>query len=264
MNTNTMSDHSTLAGDGAIILAEVESLARSVERGDPTEEVQIKLSDLRSTLVSYLSKKGTVDVIKETVTQNRKRVLIVGFLVTAAISLPYLIITKTNWLSPDSLYCTSFMTKDPAYAGKQVEVCLNGVTHEFNPQNGDAELDLFFVDSIGEKTQVDVTFWIADVLGSKEVDYTGEYNINRIRKYNRRGILIGDQKKSVSSWEEPLVPSDVREKMWQFVKDRRDNLNIKRVPLEEKLSNVVNNGLGTLLATIASIGVTAYKFFKID
>jgi hypothetical protein len=259
-----MLDRSITDSDSVLIVSEFESLGRAVKRGEPSEEVQARLSKLEDTVVQYLNKKGAVDVIKEKVVRNKTRVLIIGTLVTAAIATPYILVTKTNWIAPDSLYCSSFMTKDPTYSGKEVEVCLNGVTNEFNPLNGDAELDIFYVDSMGEKTQVDVTFWIADTLGDKHVDYTGEYNINRIRKYNRRGILIGDQKKSVSSWEEPLVPKDVREKLWKFVKERRDNLNIKRLPFDEKLSEMANNGLGTLLATLASIGATAYKFFKTD
>ena len=112
-----------------------------------------------------------------------------------------------------------------------------------------------------ERIQADIDFWVADEIANKQVDYTGEYNITRIRTYNSRGIIVGDRESEVSSWIDPLVPEDMRIPMWKWIYENRDRFHVERKPLDETVQNFFNS-LGALIATVGSAGITIYRFIK--
>ena len=59
----------------------------------------------------------------------------------------------------------------------------------------------------------------------------------------------------------PLVPEDVRMPMWQYVHDMRGKFHRDKPPFEEVLHGFVDN-MGAIVATLGSIGVTAFRFFR--
>lgn len=249
--------------DHVVLLQKLDKLILTAEENEYDKGFRTRLHALRNLLVIHANKtRGVTQVLKENIIQYRTRILFVGFSIAFVISIPYLILSRTSWLSPGALYCSTFRTTDKLYENNEVRACVNGISHEYNPQNGDVELDLFFTRSNGDRVQVDATFWIADELGGKALDYTGEYNINRVRHYSPMGFLISDDKKEISSWEQPLVPEDVREPLWKFVKAREPLLTSKREPVEETVANFFNNGFATLVATVGTIGATLYKFVR--
>lgn len=202
---------------------------------------------------------GVMGDVKKVVFHNKIKVFIIGSIVVSSIFIPYFLITRTTAFMQKPLLCQVFPTKDYRHPG-QLEVCINGVTKAFSPQNGDVELDLTFQQSATSRVQADVTFWISDRLGYKDVDYTGEYNTSRIRIYDK-GFLVSDNKDKVSSWINPIVPVDVRLPLWSWVKKNEMRYNWDRPPLEERLSNRVDES-GAMIATIGSILLFLYRFLR--
>ena len=123
------------------------------------------------------------------------------------------------------------------------------------------ELDFTYKKTQTLTQQVDATFWLADELGEKNVDYSGEYNIQRVRTYSGAGLLMTDSTEPVSSWEQPLVPTDVRIPLWRWIHSQRDSLFYAKPPFEEALSNLVSS-FWPVLATLGSVAVTIYRFIK--
>ena len=139
-----------------------------------------RLQAFRNLLVIHAAKtKDLGEATKEIITNHRKRILAWGIPITLMFGAPYFILTKTDWLMQKPIICQEFPTKNKLHPGK-LEVCVNGVTHAYRPSNGDAELDITFMRTHWERVQADVTFWIADEIANKTVDYSGEYNIQRI------------------------------------------------------------------------------------
>jgi len=183
-----------------------------------------------------------------------------GIPITMSIGIPYFILTKTSWLIPEPLLCQDFHTESKLHPGK-LQVCVNGVSHPYRPENGDVELDLTFMRTHWERVQADVDFWVADEIANKKVNYTGEYNIQQVRTYNRKGILVDDRENEVSSWIDPLVPDDMRVSMWKWIYENRELFHVERKPLAEKVSSFFSS-LGALFATLGSAGITIYRFIK--
>ena len=72
---------------------------------------------------------------------------------------------------------------------------------------------------------------------------------------------MDDHKEKMSGWMHPLVPADVRMPMWQYVHDMRGKFHRDKPPFEEVLHGFVDN-MGAIVATLGSIGVTAFRFFR--
>lgn len=244
-----------------VILQKVDRMILAAEAAGVEKGLRTRMHALRNLIVIHAENgKSLADEIQDTVTKHKKRILIGGLCATLAIAVPYFVIARTHWLKGRPLACQVFPTADRNFPGT-IEVCINGVTRPYTPRNGDMELDLTYMKSHGLCQQVDVTFWVADRLGGRKVDYAGEYNIQRIRTYNKAGLLVKDHVAELSSWEEPLVPADVRMPMWKWVRNQRDQLFLARPPLGETISNWVA-GFWPMLASLGSIGVTAYRFIK--
>lgn len=244
-----------------VILQKVDRMILAAEAAGVDKGLRTRMHALRNLIVIHAEKgKGLAEEIQDTVKKHKKRILIGGMCVTLAIAVPYFVISRTHWLKGRPLACQSFPTKDRSFPGS-IQVCINGVTRPYTPLNGDMELDLTYMKTPALRQQVDATFWLADELGEKKVDYSGEYNIQRIRTYNSMGLLMSDSTAAVSSWEQPLVPEDVRLPLWQWVHNQRDTLFYAKPPLGEVISNWIG-GFWPVLATIGSMAVTVYRFLK--
>lgn len=246
------------------ILSLIEHVKRAAERrgADPFLEKQIRklekvqLDHARDTVDLD---EGVIGEVKEAIIHNKRKAIIIGTLLSAFILCPYFVITRTTWFIQRPLLCNIFLTKDPNHFG-QIEICVNGVSRKYSPQNGDVELDLTFMRTPSERIQTDMTFWIAEKLGDKTVDYIGEYNTSRVRLYDN-GILVADNEDKLSSWVNPVFPKDVRESVWWWVKENQFHYNRDRPPLEERLSKTVNK-TGAFIATLGSISIAIYRFLK--
>lgn len=243
------------------ILQKVDRMILAAEAANVDKGLRTRMYALRNLIVIHAENgKGLSEELQIAVKKHKKRILIGGLCATLAITAPYFIITRTHWLRSHPIACKEFLTKDPTFPGS-IEVCINGVTRPYTPLNGDMELDLSYMKFPDLHQQVDVTFWLADQLGNKKVDYSGEYNIQRVRTYNKIGLLISDDAESMSSWERPLVPSDVQLQLWGWVHSQRDQLFYVKPPLSEVISKCAA-GFWPILASIGSLGVTAYRFLK--
>jgi hypothetical protein len=244
-----------------VILQKVDRMILAAEAAGVEKGLRTRMHALRNLIVVHAENgRGLTEEIQNAVKTHKKRILIGGLCATLAIAAPYFVISRTHWLRGRPLACQIFPTKDAALPGR-IEVCINGVTRPYTPLNGDMELDFTYQKTPALWQQVDATFWLADELGEKKVDYSGEYNIQRVRTYNRAGLLVTDSTDAVSSWERPLVPEDVRLPLWQWVHRQRDALFYAKPPLGETISNWIA-GFWPVLATIGSMAVTAYRFLK--
>ena len=247
--------------DHVVLLQKVDKMILAAEGEEVDKGLRTRMYAIRNLLVIHSNKtKDISDQLKETVAAHKRKILIGGVCATLAITIPYFVIARTHWLKGTPLACKSFPTKSPHFPG-EVEVCINGVTRPYTPRNGDMELDITLMKSHSLCQQIDVTFWVADQLGGRPVDYEGEYNIQRIRTYNHMGLLVKDHIAEISSWEEPLVPEDVRLPLWRWVHDQKSQLFVAQPPLGEAISNWAA-GFWPMLASLGSIAVTAYRFFK--
>lgn len=247
--------------DHVVLLQKVDKMIIAAEQSELDAGFRRRLQSFRNLLVIHAAKTRDLgDAARDIINSHRKRILAIGIPVTLAIGIPYFIITRTSWMLPRPILCDTFITTNRQHPGK-LQVCVNGVSHPYRPENGDVELDITFMKTHWERVQADITFWVADEIADKRVDYSGEYNIDRIRTYSSNGLLVGDRENQISSWIEPLVPVDVRMPMWNWIYENRDRFYVERKPLEEKLSKFFSS-LGALVATLGSAGITIYRFIK--
>lgn len=247
--------------DHVILLQKLDKVILVAEESEYDLGFRRRLQAFRNLLVIHAAKtKDLGEAAQSLINGHRKRILAWGIPITLSIGIPYFALTKTSWLIPKPLACQEFPTKNKLHPGK-LEICVNGVSHPYRPENGDVELDITFMKTHYERVQADIDFWVADEIADKQVDYTGEYNITRIRTYNKTGILVGDRESEISSWIDPLVPEDMRIPMWKWIYDNRELFHVERKPLEEKVSGFFSS-LGALFATLGSAGITIYRFIK--
>jgi hypothetical protein len=246
--------------DHVVLLQKIDNVIVAGEALELEKGFLRRIYAIRNLLVVHASNdKNVAEGVKKIISTHRKRILFFGGGITLSILIPFLLITKTSAFLSSPIGCKAFPTKNLIYPG-EIEVCLNGITREYSLHNGDVELDITFMRSEKERVQADVIFWIADKIGDKEVDYRGEYNIDRVRIYDN-GILVKDDKEKMSGWMHPLVPEDVRMPMWEYVHDMRGRFNRDKKPLEEKIENIIE-GLGPIFAAIGSAGLTLFKFIR--
>jgi len=246
--------------DHVVMLEKLDKIILHSEDLEVESGLRKRIYALRNLLVIHSNKAQDIkDELTQLIAKNRKQILLIGASIVSAIVVPYFVITRTTWLMGKPIGCKEFPTKSSLYPGK-IEVCLNGVSRAYSLHNGDVELDLTFMRSQTERVQADIVFWVADKIGDKEVDYSGEYNIDRVRIYDN-GILVDDHKEKMSGWMHPLVPDDVRMPMWEYVHSMRSKFHRDKPPLEEVLHGFVDR-LGAIFAALGSAGVTAFRFFR--
>lgn len=256
-----MSEESCNNTDHVVLLQKLDKIILTAEEFEYDTGFRKRLQSFRNLLIIHAAKTKDIGEAAQTLINNhRKRILAWGIPVTLSIAIPYLVLTKTSWVMPKSLTCKEFPTKSKLHPGKLM-VCVNGVSHPYRPENGDVELDITFMRTHWERVQADVDFWVTNEIADKKVDYTGEYNTQRIRTYSKSGILIDDRKNEVSSWIDPLVPEDMRIPMWKWIYDNKDLFHVERESLEEQVSKFFSS-LGGLVATLGSAGITIYRFIK--
>lgn len=247
--------------DHVVLLQKLDRMILVAEESNYDSGFRKRLQAFRNLLVIHAAKtKDLGEAATAIIKNHRRRILAIGIPMTLAIGIPYFVLTRTSWLIPRPLICQEFSTKNKLHPGK-LQVCVNGVSHPYRPENGDVELDVTFMKTHYERVQADIDFWVADEIADKQVDYTGEYNTQRIRTYNSRGILVSDRENEVSSWIDPLVPEDMRIPVWKWVYENRDLFHVEKKPLEEKVSGFFSS-LGALVATLGSAGITIYRFVK--
>ena len=247
--------------DHVVMLEKLDKIILHAETEEIDTGLRRRMYALRNLLVIHAGKAQDIkDELTQLIAKNRKQILLIGTAVLSAIVVPYFIITRTTWLMAKPIGCKEFPTESSLYPGK-IEVCLNGVTRAYSIHNGDVELDLTFMRSPTERVQADIVFWVADKIAEKEVDYSGEYNIDRVRIYDN-GFLVSDETEKLSGWMHPLVPADVRMPMWRYVHSMRGRFHRDKPPFEEVLHGFVDR-MGAVVAALGSIGVTAYRFFRV-
>lgn len=246
--------------DHVVMLEKLDKIILHAETEEVDTGLRRRMYALRNLLVIHAGKAQDIkDELTQLIAKNKKQILLIGAAVVSAIVVPYFVITRTTWLMSKPIGCKEFSTTSSLYPGK-IEVCLNGVTRAYSLHNGDVELDLTFLRSPTERVQADVIFWVADKIGDKEVDYSGEYNIDRVRIYDK-GILVDDHREKLSGWMHPLVPDDVRMPMWEYVHSMSNRFTRDRPPFEEVLHDLVDR-MGAVIAALGSVGVTVYRFFR--
>jgi hypothetical protein len=246
--------------DHVVILQKIDKIILAAEEKEYELGFRRRLYALRNLVVCHAGKAQDIkDEIENIIHKNKNKILIVGIALTSSIFIPYFVLTRTTWLMPKPITCKEFPTNSRNYPGR-IQVCINGVTKAYSVQSGDVELDLTFLQAPRQRVQVDAVFWIADQLGDKNVDYKGEYNIERIRIYNN-SLLVEDKEEKISAWLNPVVPVDVQLPLWEYVCSLKHTYNFDRMPVEEKLSNYLKK-IGPLLAGIGSIVLTVYRFIR--
>lgn len=247
--------------DHVVLLQKIDKLILASEAANVEPGICRRIYSIRNLLVVHA---GKAQDFKEDLTKllnkNRIRILVLGGISSIAILVPYLMLTRTSAFLHKPILCNEFKTKSTLYPGS-LEVCINGITRSYSRLNGDVELDITFMSNVNERTQADVVFWIADRIADKEVDYSGEYNIDRIRIYEN-GLLVNDDHTKISGWTKPLVPDDVRMPLWQWVRNQRPRLMRDKMPLDESLEKFTSR-LGAIIASIGSVGLTVYRFLRL-
>jgi len=247
--------------DHVVLLQKIDKLIIAAETAQVDKSICRRVYAIRNLMVIHASKaQNFKDDLTKLLNKNRIRILVFGAISSLAILLPYLTLTRTTGFLHKPIMCSDFSTRSPLYPGT-VEVCINGITRSYSRLNGDVELDLTFMSSDNERVQADVVFWIADRIAAKEVDYSGEYNIDRVRIYEK-GLLVSDDHTKISGWTKPLVPDDVRMPLWKWVHSQRPRLMRDKMPLDESLEKLTGK-LGAVIASVGSVGLTIYRFLRL-
>jgi len=185
-------------------------------------------------------------------------VLAVGGSLTLAIGAFYVIKDKTSHWLPKPLHCQEFPTTDKRHPGK-VEICINGVHHEYSRDNGDAELHITFMRGPITRVQAEGVFWLADKIGEQSVDYTGEINWHLVKIYDNN-VLVSKDETRRSAYIDPVVPKDVHIPMWKWTRSIRDAFDREILGLEDKFDIFAAKFI-EILSMLGTAGVTIYKFF---
>lgn len=242
------------------VLTMIEHVRRAAERKGVDPYLQDQLERLCSAFITHC--KATLDLeenpVVEALEKDRKKTLIWGGVLSALILVPYMVITKTNFLHPSPTVCWNLESKEEK---KTVPVCLLAVDKPYNPGNGDVSVALRVGKEIHSSTVINADFWIADEIGNQPVNYEGEFNINRTRVYNRH-ILVHDDPSQWSSWVKPMVPEDTVIPLWTEVKKYERKLNYKYPLIEDKIGKLVQD-MGAIFAAAGSIGLTLWKFYTV-
>jgi hypothetical protein len=249
--------------DHVVMMEKLDKIILHAETEKVDTGLRRRMYALRNLLVIHAGKAQDIkDELTQLIAKNKKKILVIGAATISAIMIPYITITRTSWFLQKPILCKVFPTKSNLYPG-EIEVCINGISNAFSIVSGDVDLDLTFMKSETEKIQADVTFWLADdfKLGDKDISYCGEYTTTRIRTYDK-GFLVDDKKQKSSSWMHPLVPEDVRIPLWEYVYSQKNRFQRDIPPIEEKVNSFLQN-MGAVLATLGSVGVTAYRFFRV-
>lgn len=186
-------------------------------------------------------------------------ILAIGGSITFGIGAFYVIKDRTNFWAAKPLACQTFPTTDPRF-DKKVEVCINGVSNPYAYMNGDVELDMTFQRGNHEVVQADVTFWVANQIAGKNVDYTGEMNFTRVRVYED-GILATDIRLKFSGWVNPVVPEDVRVPLWKWVNSKAQQFDRTKLPLDEKFHALVGSFIH-MASMATTAGLTVWRVLK--
>jgi hypothetical protein len=241
------------------LLAMIEHVQKAAERREVDSFLNKQVEKLNTTFWEHA--KNTVDLddnpVVEALEKDRKKTLIVGLALAASIFVPYGLLTRTNLLHPRSRDCWELAS---AQEQKNTKVCLIAIDHPYNPSNGDVSLALSLEEAQGKQTVINADFWIADEIGNRQVDYRGEFNINRTRVYNH-GLLVNDDNNAWSSWVKPMIPEDSVYPLWDKIKSKEREFTYSRPLPEDVIVKFVENA-GALIAGIGSILFTAWKFYS--
>lgn len=256
-----MADKHSMDRDHVVLLEKIDKMILHAEGSEIEVGLRKRMYSLRNLMVIHAQKAQSIkDELTDAIKGNKRRILSIGAAVTFGILGPYLLLTRTTAFLQKPLFCKEFKTNSYLYPGS-IEVCVNGVTRSYSSLNGDAELDLTYMQSETERVQADVTFWVADYIAEKKVDYSGEYNIDRVRVFEN-GLLVSDDDTKISGWTKPLVPDDVRMEFWMWIYHCKHRLTRDRPPLEERVENFTRQ-LAPIIGAIGSAGITIYRFFRV-
>ena len=240
------------------LLAMIEHVQKAAERRGVDPFLNNQINRLNKSFWEHAE--NTVGLeenpVVEVLEKDRKKTLIIGLFLAAGILIPYGLLTKTNLLHPRPRYCWELVSAEEE---KTTKVCLLAVNRAYSPNNGDVSLAMTIGEGGSKSTLIDVDFWIADQIGGKEVDYEGEYNINRTRVYNN-GILISDDKTAWSSWVRPMIPPDSVIPVWKEIKEKQRELNYEHPLAETKIVQFVENA-GAIVAGLSSVLFTIWRFY---
>lgn len=172
----------------------------------------------------------------------------------------WLILARTDWISHTPFICSSYKSVKPGYS-EPISVCF----HEALSLPGVDNQTTVLGTSIHMKDQVirsDIQFYIANGknrLGFK--DEPGDWAFLGYKKYDAKtGLLKASSDRTISSWYDPIVPSDVQLQLWTQVRDEiAQKVQARRVTIPRKLSSV----LESFAALAAASVITVMTFIKL-
>jgi len=236
----------------------IEHVQKAAERLGIDPFLHAHIKKLESALIQHAKETSELDEnpVVEALEKDKKKTLTFGGLAAAFILIPFILITKTNLLHPSPTECWDMKSAEEV---ERTRVCLIAVDHPYNPGNGDVSVVLSMNRGGGKEVLVNATFWIADEIGNRKVDYRGEFNISRTRIYEHN-ILVRDDKTEWSSWVKPMIPADLVMPLWERIDDKERELNYSKPLMEDKIQEIVQD-VGAIAAALGSIGYTLWKFF---
>jgi hypothetical protein len=144
--------------DHVVLLQKLDNMILVAEESQYELGFRKRLQSFRNLLVIHAARtKDLGEAAQTIINSHRKRILAFGIPITLSIGIPYFALTKTSWLIPKPLICQVFPTQNKLHPGT-LEVCVNGVSHPYRPENGDVELDVTFMKTHYERVQADIDF----------------------------------------------------------------------------------------------------------
>lgn len=237
------------------VLSMIEHVQKASERRGIDPFLKNQIEKLNDTFWQHA--KETVDLeeneklknITEKVKDNKIKTAIIGGLISIGFLIPAYLIKNTNTFMPVGIECKAFETQDIRYPG-WLEICINGVKDPFTPNRQQVHLS-YYSNWKSQTTLSEAVFDLND---------PGDYQTERVRIYED-GNLVKDDMMKVSSHINPVVPSDVKMPLWNWVNERKLFFVTNKLSLEEKINSFVAL-VSPFLFTAGSVSVTAFRFFK--
>jgi hypothetical protein len=193
-----------------------------------------------------------------------QRALLAELLLLVFLISGWLVLVWTDWIGHTPFLCSSFKSVKPGYSSP-IKVCF----HEALSLPGIDNQTTVLGTSMHMKDRVirsDIQFYIANGnnrLGFK--DEPGDWAFLGYKRFNPdTGLLQSSNERTISSWYDAVVPSDIQLQLWTQVRDEiAPRVQARRVTIPRKLNAVLQSFAALAAASVITI-MTFIKLVEIS
>ena len=192
------------------------------------------------------------------INKRQRVILAIGGSVLAALWGFTYILRSTTWLDRPPITCRTFLTKDLAHPSGKVKICITEVLMPFNPLSEDGDYQISFWNPT-LKRRVDLTMRVS--IPETPRMLTILWRVHKVQLYNPKGLQTKETNDRYTSSHLRYLPADVKTPLWLWLVQMA-RLHVEpQLDLETSIDGAIEKAT-RVGATIATAGLTAWKFFR--